>query len=118
MNSITQIKRFVEKLSENQYQWGEPNKEDYFNEKISEFNKTHNVELRLWFSLNTMTVYLDARRKNARNDKWIMIASKYLVGSIFEPKPRKYVNLKNLTEKNRNELKDFVPEIEQYFRGE
>lgn len=116
MNSITQIKRFVEKLSENQYQWGEPNKEDYFNEKISEFNKTHNVELRLWFSLNTMTVYVDARSKHASGDNWVMIGSKYLKSPFLETESRKYVNLKNLTEKNRGELKSFVPEIERFFR--
>lgn len=116
MDGFIQFKRFWEDGVK--HQWGAPGDLDYFKKKIKEFNKTHNVELRVWGGFRNITIYVDARRKHARNDKWIMIASKYLRGSIFEPKPRKYVNLKNLTEKNRNELKDFVPEIEQYFRGE
>lgn len=114
MDGFIQFKRFWEDGVK--HQWGAPGDLDYFKQKIREFNKTHNVELRVWGSFRNMTIYVDARSKHASGDNWVMIGSKYLKSPFLETESRKYVNLKNLTEKNRDELKSFVPEIERFFR--
>lgn len=114
MDGYNQLKRFFEDSGKDQ--WGAPADLGYFKKTIKKFNKTHNVELRVWGNFRYMTIYVDARRKHARGDNWVMIGSKYLKGLFLETGSRKYVNLKNLTEKNRNELKSFVPEIERFFR--
>lgn len=94
-----------------EYVWGGPAKSFEFDKMIKEFNKTHNVELRTWASFRYMTIYVDARRKNARDDKWVMIGSRYISSFLFK---KNHVDLKQLTDKNRHEIESFVPVIEQY----
>lgn len=98
-----------------EYNWGSPVGSWEFDEKIKEFNKTHNVELRTWFSLRMMTIYVDTRSKSARDNKWVMIGSCYMRRLIIGPNvPKNHVDLKQLTDKNRREIEPFIPVIEQY----
>lgn len=98
-----------------EYNWGSSMSPWEFDEKINEFNKTHSVELRTWFSLRMMTIYVDAWSKNAIDDKWVMIGSCYMKPIITGPNvPKNHVDLKQLTDKNRCEIEPFVPVIEQY----
>lgn len=115
MDGYSQLKRSFE--DEAKYQWGNLEHSPYlvFLKKVKEFNKCHNVELKIWFTFNLFTVYVDARRKHARNDKWMMIASKRMVPTMNE-KYKGHIDLTRLTNRNKREVEPFLPEIERLFK--
>ncbi len=109
MDGYNQLKRLFEDGVKYQ-----PNPYEEIGKKLKEFNKTHNMELKISFIFQGFTVYFYARHKRARGDKWVMIASKRMVPTMNKAY-KGHIDLKQLTDKNKCEVESFLPEIERLF---